>query len=154
MNFVELSDSMARLLTAVNSVTYLICTCCAVRLIERMGRRGLMMLSTAGQFFAFLIITILLRYAEANAGTVEGHRFGSASIMFFFLFYVFFGLANRTLEDIDTYYHSNPSIVIKDPDAISVKRPLKYIEHVDHEMKKIGEIRTKKADDLTVEHVE
>lgn len=53
------------------------------------------------------------------------------------------------------YYRSNPSlIVIKDPDAISVKRPLKYIEHEDHEMKKIGEIRTKKVDDLMVEHVE
>ncbi|KAB8205809.1 general substrate transporter [Aspergillus parasiticus] len=229
MKFVGLSESMARLLTAVNSVTYLICTCCAVGLIERMGRRGLMMLSTAGQFFAFLIITILLRYAEANAGTVEGQKFGSASIVFFFLFYIFFGLgmleipwlyptelnslqmrnkgaavatatnwitnfviveitpigidsigwkfwivwtvfnaaflpviyffypetANRTLEDIDAYYRSNPSlIVIKDPDAISVKRPLKYIEHEDHEMKKIGEIRTKKVDDLMVEHVE
>ncbi|RAQ54657.1 sugar transporter [Aspergillus flavus] len=70
MKFVGLSDSMVRLLTAVNSVTYLICTCCAVGLIERMGRRGLMMLFTAGQFFAFLNITILLRYAEANAGTV------------------------------------------------------------------------------------
>ncbi|GMF76622.1 unnamed protein product [Aspergillus oryzae] len=125
MRFVGLSDSMARLLTAVNSVTYLIYTCCAVGLIERMGRRGLMMLFTAGQFFAFLNITILLRYAEANA------------------------------EDIDAYYRSNPSlIVIKDPDAISVKRPLKYIEREDHEMKKIGEIRTKKVDDLMVEHVE
>ncbi|EIT73494.1 putative transporter [Aspergillus oryzae 100-8] len=193
MRFVGLSDSMARLLTAVNSVTYLIYTCCAVGLIERMGRRGLMMLFTAGQFFAFLNITILLRYAEANAGTVEGQRFGFASIVFFSLFYIFFGLernslqmrnkgaavatitpigienigwkfwivwtvfnaaflpviyffyperdfvlANRTLEDIDAYYRSNPSlIVIKDPDAISVKRPLKYIEREDHEMKKI-----------------
>ncbi|QMW35812.1 hypothetical protein G4B84_011341 [Aspergillus flavus NRRL3357] len=202
MRFVGLSDSMARLLTAVNSVTYLIYTCCAVGLIERMGRRGLMMLFTAGQFFAFLNITILLRYAEANAGTVEGQRFGFASIVFFSLFYIFFGLgmlkipwlsyraqlppnaeqgsccgdgnqlmtnfvmveitpigieniANRTLEDIDAYYRSNPSlIVIKDPDAISVKRPLKYIEREDHEMKKIGEIRTKKVDDLMVEHVE
>ncbi|KAB8256315.1 general substrate transporter [Aspergillus pseudonomiae] len=92
MQFVGLSDSMARLLTAVNSVTYLICTCCAVGLIERMGRRGLMMLSTAGQFFAFLIITILLRYAQANANTPQGQKFGSASIVFFFLFYIFFGL--------------------------------------------------------------
>ena len=92
MQFVGLSDSMARLLTAVNSVTYLICTCCAVGLIERMGRGGLMMLSTAGQFFAFLIITILLRYAEANANTPQGQKFGSASIVFFFLFYIFFGL--------------------------------------------------------------
>ena len=64
-------------------------------------------------------------------------------------------LANRTLEDIDAYYRSNPSlIVVKDPDAISVKRPLKYIEHEDHEMRKIGEIKTRKDNDLMVEHVE
>ncbi|KAE8357822.1 general substrate transporter [Aspergillus caelatus] len=229
MNFVGLSNSMARLLTAVNSITYLIYTCCAVGLIERMRRHGLMMLSTAGQFFAFLIITILLRYAEANAGAAEGHRFGSASTVFFFLFYIFFGLgmleipwlyptklsslqmrnkgaavatatnwitnfviveitpiriqnigwkfwivwtvfnaaflpaiyfvypetANRTLEDIDAHYRSNPSlIVIKDPDAISAKPPLKYIEHEDHKMKMIGEVKTKKAGGLMVEHVE
>ncbi|OGM43809.1 hypothetical protein ABOM_007565 [Aspergillus bombycis] len=96
----------------------------------------------------------------------------SASIVFFFLFYIFFGLvfnvaflpviyffypetANRSLEDIDAYYRSNPSlIVIKDPDAISVKPPLKYIEHEDHEMRKIDEIKTKNADALMVEHVE
>ncbi|GLA26509.1 hypothetical protein AnigIFM63326_003669 [Aspergillus niger] len=37
--------------------------------------------------------------------------------------------ANRTLEDLDAYYRSNPPlIVINDPDAISVKRPLKRPE--------------------------
>jgi hypothetical protein len=43
--------------------------------------------------------------------------------------------ANRTLEDVDTYYRSNPAlIVVKDPDAISPKRPLKYIQHEDEEI--------------------
>lgn len=92
INAVGLSDSMARLLTAVNSVSYLVCTCCAVGLIERLGRRRLMLLSTAGQFCAFLIITVLLRFVEANSGTGEEHKYGSASIVFFFLFYIFFGL--------------------------------------------------------------
>lgn len=92
INAVGLSDSMARLLTAVNSISYLICTCCAVGLIERLGRRRLMLLSTAGQFCAFLIITILLRFAETNFVSDEKHKYGSASIVFFFLFYIFFGL--------------------------------------------------------------
>ncbi|RAH63516.1 general substrate transporter [Aspergillus piperis CBS 112811] len=228
INSVGLSDSLARLLTAVNSVTYLICTCCAVGLIERLGRRGLMLLSTAGQFFAFLIITILLSFAEARAGTIDEHKFGSASIVFFFLFYIFFGLgmleipwlypteinslqmrgkgaavatatnwitnfviveitpigiknigwkfwiiwtvfnaaflpvlyffypetANRTLEDLDSYYRSNPSlIVINDPDAVCVKRPQKYIQHEDNEMQKIQGIQTKKTDNQMIEHV-
>ncbi|RAQ54650.1 hypothetical protein AFGD_003823 [Aspergillus flavus] len=68
--------------------------------------------------------------------------FNAACLPVIYLFYP--ETANRTLEDIDAC----------DPDAISVKRPLKYIEHEDHEMKKIGEIRTKKVDDLMVEHVE
>ncbi|GKZ19580.1 hypothetical protein AbraIFM66951_011297 [Aspergillus brasiliensis] len=229
INSVGLTDSLARLLTAVNSVTYLICTCCAVGLIERLGRRGLMLLSTTGQFFAFLIITILLALAESRAGTSAEHKFGSASIVFFFLFYIFFGLgmleipwlypteinslqirgkgaavatatnwitnfviveitpigiqsigyrfwiiwtvfnaaflpviyflypetANRTLEDVDAYYRSNPSlIVVGDPDAICVKRPLKYIQHEDSEMQKIQGIQTSKKETEMVEHVE
>lgn len=38
--------------------------------------------------------------------------------------------ANRTLEDMDAYYRSNPSLIVTgDPDAISQKRPQKYIDH-------------------------
>ncbi|KAE8422887.1 hypothetical protein BDV36DRAFT_279697 [Aspergillus pseudocaelatus] len=71
------------------------------------------------------------------------------------IYFVYPETANRTLEDIDAHYRSNPSlIVIKDPDAISAKPPLKYIEHEDHKMKMIGEVRTKKAGGLMVEHVE
>ena len=38
--------------------------------------------------------------------------------------------ANRTLEDMDAYYRSNPSLIVTgDPDAICRKRPQKYIDH-------------------------
>lgn len=38
--------------------------------------------------------------------------------------------ANRSLEDMDTYYRDNPPlIVINDADAICRKRPQKYVEH-------------------------
>ncbi|KAG6365801.1 hypothetical protein INS49_007412 [Diaporthe citri] len=59
-----------------------------VTLVEKWGRRGLMLISTAGQGFAFLIITILLRFGEAggNRKAAEG------SIVFFFLYYIAFGL--------------------------------------------------------------
>lgn len=80
------------------------------------------------------------------------------SLMLFFLrgnTYLESVIVNRTLEDIDAYYRSNPSlIVVKEPHAISVKRPLNYIEHEYNEMNKIGEIRTKKADSLMMEYVE
>ncbi|KAJ5627240.1 hypothetical protein N7528_004667, partial [Penicillium herquei] len=205
---VGLSDSLARLLTACNASTYFVFTCLSVPLIEKFGRRGLMMMSTFGQFVAFLIITILLRAASQEGA---GSSTASASVAFFFIFYICFGMgmlgipwlypteisslamrtksaavatatnwicnfiiveitpiaiqnigwrfwivftvfnacflpviylfypetANRTLEDIDSYYRENPGlIVIRDPEAISVKRPMRFILHEEAEMKK------------------
>lgn len=79
---VGLKESMARLLTACNAISYLIFSGLAVLLVERMGRRGLMILSTFGQFLCFLIITILLRFAETSS---HSKAWGSASVAFFFL---------------------------------------------------------------------
>lgn len=87
---VGLTERLARLLTAVNSVTYFLFSCAAVFLIEKWGRRGLMLLSTAGQFFAFLILTILLRFS--NAGGSNADTIATASIAFFFLYFIFFGV--------------------------------------------------------------
>lgn len=85
---VGLSNELARLLTAVNSLTYLIFSCVSVTLVERWGRRGLMLLSTAGQGLAFLVITILLRYG----GPGGNRRASEGSIVFFFLYFMAFGL--------------------------------------------------------------
>ncbi|KAF7593214.1 hypothetical protein BBP40_011844 [Aspergillus hancockii] len=53
------------------------------------------------------------------------------------IYYLYPETANRSLEDLDAYYRSNPPlIVVTDPDAISVKRPLKYIQHEDEELRK------------------
>jgi hypothetical protein len=88
INYVGLSNEMARLLTACNATSYLIISCLFVPLIERWGRRSLMLFSTFGQFLAFLIITILLRFAEGSHG---GSTVATASIAFFFLYYISFG---------------------------------------------------------------
>ncbi|KAI9930832.1 hypothetical protein MW887_011590 [Aspergillus wentii] len=229
MDSVGLSNRMARLLTAVNAISYLIFSSVAVLLIERLGRRGLMLLSTFGQFVSFLIITIMLRYAE-NHGT--GEKFASESVAFFFTFYISFGLgmlgvpwlysteisslpmrtkgasvatatnwitnfiiveitpigiqsigwkfwivwtvfnavflpiiycfypetSNRSLEDLDAYYRSNPSLlVIKDPDAICSHRPLKYIQHEQEEVQKnakLGTTNLSKTQSHMAEHIE
>ncbi|KAL4804687.1 general substrate transporter [Aspergillus unguis] len=220
INAVGVSEKMARLLSACNSVSYLVFTCLAVPLVERWGRRGLMLFSTAGQGLSFLVITILLRFSETSQ---DGERFATASIAFFFLFFITFGMgmlgvpwlyptevnslpmrnkgaavatatnwmtnfvvveitpigiqnigwrfwivwtvfnaaflpviyflypetANRTLEDLDAYYRTNPSlIVIGDPDAVGVKRPLKYIQHEEDELQKNA-----KGGSLQVENV-
>ncbi|KAL5042744.1 hypothetical protein BDW71DRAFT_216715 [Aspergillus fruticulosus] len=221
INAVGLSEGMARLLSACNSVSYLLFTCLAVPLVERWGRRGLMLFSTAGQGFSFLVITILLRYAETS---LDREKIASASIAFFFLFFITFGMgmlgvpwlypteinslpmrnkgaavatatnwmtnfvvveitpigiqnigwrfwivwtvfnaaflpiiyffypetANRTLEDLDSYYRTNPSpIVTGDPDATSVKRPLKYIQHEDEELQRNAKGMSVEVEDAT-----
>ncbi|CAI7657559.1 unnamed protein product [Penicillium crustosum] len=86
MNSVGLSDRMARLLTACNATSYFIFSCAAATIVERVGRRGLMMLSGFGQFLSFLIITILLYLAEKN--TV----YATASVAFFFVYHIAFGM--------------------------------------------------------------
>ncbi|KAJ9222518.1 hypothetical protein DTO169C6_5109 [Paecilomyces variotii] len=226
INSVGLSNSMARLLTACNSVSYFCFTLLSVPLVEHWGRRWLMMLSTLGQLLCFLIITILLRFAESRP---TGSAVASASVAFFFLFYISFGLgmlgipwlypteisslpmrtksaavatatnwicnfviveitpigiqnigwkfwiiwtvfnaaflpviyffypetANRTLEDMDAYYRSNPDlIVIRDPDAVFVKRPLKYIQHEEEEIQKNAKQGGDNLDKAVVEHAE
>lgn len=79
---VGLDDTTARLLTACNAISYLCFSGLAVLLVERMGRRGLMMLSTCGQGLCFLIITILLSFSQSSTNP---KAFGSAAVAFFFL---------------------------------------------------------------------
>lgn len=80
---------MARLLSACNAVSYLFFSGVAVLLIERLGRRCLMMISTFGQFFCFLVISILLCFSESST---EREKYASASVAFFFLYYGAFGI--------------------------------------------------------------
>ncbi|KAJ5161308.1 hypothetical protein N7492_006700 [Penicillium capsulatum] len=86
---VKLDKSTARLLTACNAISYMFFAGLAVLLVERMGRRGLMMLSTFGQFVCFLVITILLRFSESSSNS---KAFGSAAVAFIFLYHASFGI--------------------------------------------------------------
>ncbi|KAK1144437.1 hypothetical protein N8T08_005590 [Aspergillus melleus] len=228
INSVGLSKSMSRLLTACNATSYFFFSCMAVTMVERVGRRGLMMLSGFGQFVSFLVITILLSLAEKD------QVYATASVAFFFLYHVAFGIgmlgvpwlypteinslsmrtkgaavstatnwitnfaiveitpigiqnigwrfwivwtvmnavflptiyflypetANRTLEDIDAYYRSNPPlIVVSDPDAVSTNRPLRFIEHEDAEVQRNAKqsqyvVPYKARDSPSAEHVD
>ncbi|KAJ6008674.1 Major facilitator superfamily domain general substrate transporter [Penicillium canescens] len=146
----------------------------AAAIVERVGRRGLMMMSGFGQFVSFLVITILLYMAKTNI------VYATASVAFFFFYHIAFGMgmlrvpwlypieinslpmrtkgaavstatnwitnfviveitpiANRTLEDMDAYYRSNPPLIVAgDADAISIKRPLQFVYHEDEEVQK------------------
>jgi hypothetical protein len=53
----------------------------------------MMMYAAAGQFFCYTIITICIRYNELDSLAEETRRqWAKASIAFFFLYYVFFGI--------------------------------------------------------------
>jgi MFS family permease len=89
IEYVGVSNSMARLISACNSISYLVCSGLAVLYIERWGRRGLMLVSTLGQGLSFLIITVLLSFAEDRE---DGNPIAKATIVFFFLFFMSFGV--------------------------------------------------------------
>jgi len=88
---VGLGEKMARLLAACNSVSYLLFSLIGIPNVERWGRRNMMIFAASGQCFCYLIITILLRFNE-KPGYPHAHEVASASVGFFFLYYVFFGI--------------------------------------------------------------
>jgi len=88
---VGLSESLARLLTACNSVQYLCFSLIGIPNVERWGRRRLMMFGCAGMCFCYIFITVLIRYNEMS-GYPHQEQVASASVAFFFLYYVFFGI--------------------------------------------------------------
>jgi hypothetical protein len=91
---VHLEETMARLLAACNSVSYLLFSLIGIPNVERWGRRKMMMYAAAGQCFCYLIITVCLRYADQFYPAADSikTKWASASIAFFFLYYVFFGI--------------------------------------------------------------
>jgi hypothetical protein len=91
---VGLTNTLARLLAACNSVSYLLFSLIGIPNVERWGRRKMMMYAAAGQFFCYCIITICIRYNELLGPTdpTTAESWAKASIAFFFLYYVFFGI--------------------------------------------------------------
>lgn len=96
MQSVGLSNTLSRLLAACNSVSYLIAGFFTIPLVERLGRRRLLLSCCLGQFVCYMLITILLRFNEKE-GFAHPKQVASASVAFFFLYYVFFGLAFQSI---------------------------------------------------------
>jgi hypothetical protein len=88
---VGLSTELARLLAACNSVSYLFFSLIAIPQVEKWGRRNLMMYAAAGQAFCYVFITVIIRYSQLE-GYTHQKEVASASVAFFFLYYVFFGI--------------------------------------------------------------
>ncbi|KAJ7689040.1 general substrate transporter [Mycena rosella] len=88
-NSVGLSNKTSRLLAACNSVSYLLFSFAGIVLIERAGRRKLMMWGAAGQCVCYMFISGFLSQAD---DPVYGARYGAGATVFFFTYYLFFGI--------------------------------------------------------------
>ncbi|CAD0022586.1 unnamed protein product [Aureobasidium pullulans] len=80
---VGLTEKLARLLAACNSVSYLLFSFISIPNVEKWGRRNMMIYASLGQGCCYLLITILLRFNEMD-GYAHKNEVASASIAFFF----------------------------------------------------------------------
>lgn len=105
-----LTNNMARLLAACNSVSYLLFSLIGIPNVERWGRRKMMMYAAAGQFFCYCIITICIRYNELNSLPLSTREsWAKGSIAFFFLYYVFFGIGWQGVPWVGIHRFNNDS---------------------------------------------
>ena len=109
---VGLKGSIARIVSAFNALAYLLATLVGWFTVDRWGRRRLLYLSAVGHTVCWMTITVLLHFADEAAveyssaagepplpspnggsnfrGQVE-KCLSSASVVFFFVFNIFFG---------------------------------------------------------------
>ncbi|OBT75968.1 hypothetical protein VF21_05741 [Pseudogymnoascus sp. 05NY08] len=80
----------ARILAAAGSVDYLIFACLAYFVIERYGRRSVMMGSALACSICWIIITIVLALSESDPG--NSYNYGAVAVTFFFAFFAAFGI--------------------------------------------------------------
>ncbi|OCL09725.1 sugar transporter STL1 [Glonium stellatum] len=89
INSLGISTLLARILAAAGSVDYLLFACLAYLVIERYGRRKVMMVSAAACSICWWVIAIALGKA-AHGG--DQYRLGIVAVSFFFVFFASFGM--------------------------------------------------------------
>ncbi|KAF2801147.1 general substrate transporter [Melanomma pulvis-pyrius CBS 109.77] len=89
INALGISELLSRILAAAGSVDYLVFACLAYFVIERFGRRRVMMCSAAACSTCWIVIAISLGLS-AHGG--NQYRLGIVAVSFFFLFFASFGM--------------------------------------------------------------
>ncbi|KAF2471622.1 general substrate transporter [Lindgomyces ingoldianus] len=89
INALNISELLSRILAAAGSVDYLIFACLAYFVIERFGRRKVMMCSAAACSTCWIVISIALGLS-ANGG--DEYKLGIVAVSFFFIFFASFGM--------------------------------------------------------------
>ncbi|KAK8211458.1 hypothetical protein M8818_003111 [Zalaria obscura] len=89
INSLGISTLLARILAAAGSVDYLIFACIAYFVIERYGRRKVMMTSAAACSICWIVIAITQGLSSKGGNS---YVLGSVSVAFFFVFFASFGM--------------------------------------------------------------
>lgn len=90
INALGISELLARILAAAGSVDYLIFACLAYFVIERYGRRKVMMCSAAACCLCWVVISIVLSISDTGRG--DEYKLGIVAVSFFFVFFASFGM--------------------------------------------------------------
>ncbi|KAH7125257.1 general substrate transporter [Dendryphion nanum] len=88
INALGISELLARILAAAGSVDYLIFACLAYFVIERFGRRKVMMCSALACSICWIVISIAMGMTEAGGNS---YKLGIVAVSFFFIFFASFG---------------------------------------------------------------
>ncbi|KAH7258822.1 general substrate transporter [Fusarium redolens] len=83
------SARRSRLLTGVNGTIYLFAAICCLFIIDRFGRRKMMLYGAATMGSCYMIVSMTLLGAKHNPGMKE--RLGEVTTAFFFIYYFCYG---------------------------------------------------------------
>jgi hypothetical protein len=89
INALGISTILSRVLAACGSVDYLIFACLAYLVIERYGRRQVMMCSAAACSICWICIAVAQGLVEHGG---DSYVLGSVAVAFFFVFFASFGM--------------------------------------------------------------
>ncbi|KAJ4336963.1 hypothetical protein N0V87_004982 [Didymella glomerata] len=89
INSLGISELLARILAAAGSLDYLLFACLAYFVIERYGRRKVMMCSAAACSICWIVIAAAQGQTEAGG---DSYKLGIVAVSFFFIFFASFGM--------------------------------------------------------------
>lgn len=90
INALNIHETLSRVLAAAGSVDYLLFACLAYFVIERYGRRKVMMCSAAACSICWIVIAIVLSISDRGKG--DPYKLGIVAVSFFFVFFASFGM--------------------------------------------------------------
>ena len=90
INALNLDVLLSRILAAAGSVDYLIFSCLAYFVIERFGRRKVMICSSLACSICWIVIAISLSISDTGRG--DTYKLGIVAVSFFFVFFASFGM--------------------------------------------------------------